>query len=137
VTLDIDIVVPDVLEAVEFLTADLNGPLVRNPGCEDSVRDSLNGILVNLLPAGRVLKPGCQVPFPIPEKVSTRPTHVSLVDLISMKLDSWIHSPARRLKDKADVIELIVRGQLPRDLSVQPAVRQLYEETWDALKTEK
>ena len=32
VTIDVDIVVPDVLEAVEFLTADLSGPFVSGQG---------------------------------------------------------------------------------------------------------
>ena len=32
VTIDVDIVVPDVLEAVEFLTASLTGPFYRVPG---------------------------------------------------------------------------------------------------------
>src|SRR5258706_1099875 len=31
-TLDVDIVVPDVLEAAEYLTADLSGPFLRVPG---------------------------------------------------------------------------------------------------------
>ena len=33
VTIDVDIVVPDVLEAVEFLTASLTGPFYRVPKC--------------------------------------------------------------------------------------------------------
>src|SRR5881628_3641573 len=32
VTIDVDIVVPDVLEAVEFLTSDLTGPFARVAG---------------------------------------------------------------------------------------------------------
>jgi hypothetical protein len=41
-------------------------------------------------------------------------------------------SPLRRLRDKTDVVELILRRKLPRDLSVAPAVRRLHQETWDA-----
>lgn len=134
VTLDVDIVVPDILDAVEMLTADLVGPFQRVQGCEDTVRDSRNGVLVNLLPAGRVLRRGCQVPFPSPQEVSAKPVVVSLTDLISLKLDSWVHNQTRRHKDKTDVIELIARRNLPRDLAVQAAVRQIYEETWDALQ---
>jgi hypothetical protein len=62
--------------------------------------------------------------------------YVSLPKLISLKLDSWVHSPNRRLKDKADVIELIKALQLPRELEVDPPVRALYRETWDALEAE-
>ena len=62
---------------------------------------------------------------------------VGLEKLISLKLDSWAGSPLRRLKDKADVVELILRRKLPRDLAVDAAVRPFYLETWDGLKAEK
>jgi len=137
VTIDVDIVVPDVLEAVEWLTASLTGPFYRVPEVVDSVEDRRNGVHIDLLPAGKVLKHGCKVPFPQPGKVAEQFQIVSLEDLISLKLDSWAGSPARRLKDKADVNELILRRKLPRDLAVNPAVRALYTETWDALLSEK
>jgi hypothetical protein len=136
-TLDLDIVVPDILEAVEFLTAFVDGPLIRVPGCEDRVRDARNSVLIDLLPAGRVLKRGCKVPFPEPGPVSDQPQIVKLGDLISLKLDSWSNSPLRRLRDKTDVVELITRRLLPRDLAVSPAIRDLYVETWDALQAEE
>ena len=137
VTLNADIVVPDVLEAVEFLTADLTGPFIRYQGCEDTVQDKRNGALLNFLPAGRVLKPGCQVPFPEPNEVWEDPRFVSLEKLISLKLDSWSNSPNRRHKDKSDVIELIKELHLPRAFGVDEAVRHLYHETWDGLAAEK
>jgi hypothetical protein len=56
--------------------------------------------------------------------------------LLSLKLDSAAHSPLRRLRDKTDVVELILRRKLPRDLPVAPVVRPLYLETWDALRAE-
>jgi hypothetical protein len=59
-----------------------------------------------------------------------------LEQLLSLKLDSSAHSPLRRLRDKTDVVELILRRKLPRDLAVAPAVRSLYLEKWDALKAE-
>jgi hypothetical protein len=59
-----------------------------------------------------------------------------LEQLLSLKLDSSAHSPLRRLRDKTDVVELILRRKLPRDLAVAPAVRLLYLETWDALQAE-
>jgi hypothetical protein len=58
VTLDIDLVVPDILEAVEYLTADVVGPFVRVPNCDDRVQDRRNGVFVDLLPAGKVLRGG-------------------------------------------------------------------------------
>ena len=137
VTIDVDIVVPDVLEAVEFLTANLSGPFFRVPEIQDRVEDRRNGVEIDLLPAGKVVKRGCKVPFPQPDKVAEQFQIVPLEELLSLKLDSWNNSPTRRLKDKADVVELITRRKLPRDLAINPAVRALYTETWDALKAEK
>ena len=137
VTIDVDIVVPDVLEAVEFLTASVTGPFFRVPGVQDRVEDRRNGVKIDLLPGGQVLKSGCKVPFPEPSKVAEQPQFISLEQLISLKLDSWSGSPVRRHKDKTDVIELIKSSKLPRDLAIAPAVRALYIETWDALQAEK
>lgn len=137
VTIDVDIVVPDVQEAVEFLTASLTGPFYRVPDVDDRVEDRRNGVHIDLLPAGKVLRRGCKVPFPQPGKVTEQIQLVSLEDLISLKLDSWAGSPTRRLKDKSDVVELIKYRKLPRDLAINPAVRALYVETWDALRNEK
>ena len=136
VTIDVDIVVPDVQEAVEWLTASLTGPFYRVPEVYNRVEDRRNGVFVDLLPAGKVLKRGCKVPFPQPGKVVEELQIVKLEELISLKLDSAANSPLRRLKDKTDVVELIIRGKLPRDLAVAPAVRDLYIETWDALQAE-
>src|SRR5882762_3861086 len=44
VTIDVDIVVPDVLEAVEFITASLTGPFYRVPEFQDRVEDRRNGV---------------------------------------------------------------------------------------------
>lgn len=137
VTLGVDLIVPDVLDAVEALTADLSGPFERIPQCEDTVRDRRNGAVVNLLPAQQAYKSSCQVPFPLPSEVIDVPRFVPLEKLISLKLDSWVNSPNRRLKDKADVIELIKALKLPRELAVDEAVRHLYHETWDALVREQ
>ena len=136
VTLDVDIIVGDVLDCVEILTADLSGPFERIPPCEDSVKDRRNGVVINFLPAQQVYKSACQIPFPLPREVCDQPRFVSLEQLIALKLDSWVHSPNRRLKDKADVIELIKILKLPRNLAIDPSVRHLYEETWDALAKE-
>lgn len=136
VTIDVDIVVPDVIEAVEFLTASLSGPFYHIPKILDRVEDRRNGVIIDLLPAGKVLKSGCKVPFPQPAKVTEQFQIVKLEDLISLKLDSWSATPLRRHKDKTDVIELILRRKLPRDLAVAPVVRALYAETWDALQAE-
>ncbi len=136
-TIDVNIVVPDVLEAVEFLTSDLSGPLVRVPKFEDRIKDTRNGVFIDLLPAGKVVKPGCQIPFPKPSKVTEHLQIISLEELISLKLDSWEQSPLHRLKDKSDVVELIKYRALPRDLNVAAPVPQSYLELWDGLQAEK
>jgi len=136
VTLDADIIVPDVLEAVEFLTADLSGPFVRYQGCEDTVQDRRNGVFINFLPAGRAFGKNCKIMFPEPASVSDQPQFVTLEQLIALKLDSWVNSPTRRHKDKSDVIELIKALKLPRELAIAEPVRPLYVETWDALSAE-
>ena len=53
------------------------------------------------------------------------------------KLDCWASSPATRLRDKADVTELILRRKLPRELAVAAPVRDVYLATWDALQAER
>ena len=100
VTIDVDIVVPDVLEAVEFLTASLTGPFYRVHGVDDRVEDRRNGVMIDLLPAGKVLKRGCKVPFPQPGKVAEQFQIVTLEELISLKLDSWAGSPVAVTKTK-------------------------------------
>lgn len=137
VTIDVDVVVPDVLEAVEFLTASMTGPFYRVPEVHDRVEDRRNGVFIDLLPAGKVLRRGCKVPFPQPGKVAEELQIVRLEELISLKLDSWSNNPAKRLRDKADVTELILRRKLPRELGVNSAVNKLYLETWDALQAEQ
>ena len=94
-------------------------------------------IPLDLLPAGRVLRRGCKVPFPEPARVSDKPQIVGLEDLLSLKLDSWSVSPTRRVQDKADVVELIKHRRLPRNLAVLDVVQPLYLEIWDALQAEK
>jgi hypothetical protein len=65
------------------------------------------------------------VPFPYPVKATEELQIVGLEELLALKLDSSARSPLRRLRDKTDVVELILRRKLPRDLAVAPTVRQL------------
>ena len=94
-------------------------------------------MLINFLPAGGVLRSDSRVAFPNPRELTDKATFVTLEELIALKLDSWFGSPNHRLKDKADVIELIKVLNLPRDLEICDAARGLYVETWDALKGEE
>jgi hypothetical protein len=135
-TVDVDIVVPDVLEAAEFGTADLSGSLARVRDVKDRLRDEQTGVAIKLLPSGKVVKAGCKVPFPQPRLASDKLQFVTLEELISLKLDSWANSPLRRICDKTDVIELILRRNLRRALPVAAPVRGCYFEVWDGLQAE-
>ena len=136
VTIDADIVVPDVLEAAELATSDIAGPLQRVSGVQDKLRDVRTGVFIDLLPAGGIVKKGCQVPFPKPSVVSDQLQLVTLEELISLKLDSWINSPLRRLRDETDVVELIIRRRLPRTLKLHQAVLASYLKLWDGIQNE-
>jgi hypothetical protein len=132
-TIDVDIIVPDVEAAHRFLIANGYQASVRQPL---AVMDPGRQVRIDLLPAGKCLKSGCEVPFPQPPEPPTVMTPVDLEALISLKLDSWKHSPARRLRDKTDVAELIMRNKLPRGLVVHDAVAHEYHVLWDALDAE-
>src|SRR5205085_3976029 len=114
-TVDVDIIVPDVQEAHQFLLA--NGYRVSAQQLL-AVVDQDPRVRIDLLPAGKCLKAACQVPFPQPPAGFAIMLPVDLETLLSLKLDSWKHSPARRMQDKADVAELILRNNLPRDLTL-------------------
>jgi hypothetical protein len=137
VTIDVDIVVPDVLEAAEFGTADLSSTLARVPGTPDRLTDKRSGVIIDLLPAGKVLKAGCKVPFPMPTAASGVLQFATVEQLISPKLDSWANSRLHRLRDKTDVVELVIRRNLPRSLEINAFVRDSYLEIWDGLQAEK
>src|SRR5947208_3425186 len=132
-TIDVNIVVPDLQAAHEFLVAHGYAASLRQPL---AVIDRDRRVRIDLLPAGKCLKSACQVPFPQPPATPAIMQPVGLEMLISLKLDSWKHSPARRMRDRTDVAELIMRNELPRDLKVQRAVLQEYRELWDTLAAE-
>ncbi len=59
-----------------------------------------------------------------------------LASLIELKLASGISAP-HRLKDLADVLELIRALSLPREMAdaLDPSVRGKFEELWQAAQT--
>src|SRR5437879_4123436 len=114
-TVDVDIIVPDVESAHKFLLGIGYGTSLRHLL---AVVDKHRQVRIDLLPAGKCLKADCQVPFPYPTDPAAVMQPVQLENLISLKLDSWKHSPARRLQDKTDVAQLIMRNNLPLDLKV-------------------
>src|SRR5438067_999774 len=132
-TVDVDIVVPDVQQAHDFLVANGYKASAAQPM---AVIDPIRRVKIDLLPSGKCLKGECEVPFPELEKSDAVMKPVALETLISLKLDSWKHSPTRRMRDKADVAELIMRNELPRDLKVHRAAKDEYLALWDALAAE-
>lgn len=131
-TVDADIVVPDIVAAHRVLVergynASMTAPI--------GVVDPQSKVRIDLLPGGSCLTPRCPVNFPMPTELAL--VYISLPGLISVKLGSFISNPIRRAKDRADVIELIVRNDLRRDFAgIDGAVQGLYRETWDAIQAE-
>ena len=41
------------------------------------------------------------------------------------------------MRDKTDVVELILRRKLPRSLAISSVIRPLYEEVWDAIQADQ
>jgi hypothetical protein len=79
------------------------------------------------------------VVFPDPAQAAVRGRRVALLPLdklIELKLASGMSAP-HRLKDLADVLELIRIQSLPREkgLALDASVRAKYEELWQAAQT--
>lgn len=128
-TVDIDIIVPDVAFAREKLS--LNG-FRPNPGSQMTITDRETHVEVDLLPGGGKVDPG-PLPLPVPAEVSEQPQLLPLERLISSKLSTYIGRGIDRAQDYADVVKLVQANRLPRDYSVAPEVRELYQRMWDEL----
>ncbi len=128
-TVDVDIIVPDVQTARERLA--MNG-FRENAGSAMTVTDRETKVEIDVLPGGGKVGPG-PLPFPMPSQVSEQPQILTLTDLISMKLSSWMGSPIDRARDYSDVVELVKKNRPPRDLAVDPKVRDQYRAIWDGL----
>jgi len=110
-------------------------------GCGVGLRDTEHGVDIDVLLAGefpgdRQAKP---VRFPDPATVAIRSEHgafLPLEILIELKLASGLSAP-HRLKDLADVLELIRAANLPEALAARldPSVRAKYTELWAAAQT--
>jgi len=132
-TADVDIIVRDVHSARSFLSIRGFRP---NQGSSMTLTDRITKVEVDLLPAGGSVGPG---PLKLPKLNSADfedkrglPV-VTLRRLIEMKLSSFIGVGIRRLKDAADVVELIKANDLPRDFKIKRAVQSEYLRLWDGL----
>jgi hypothetical protein len=102
------------------------------------LRDTTNNVVIDVLIAGdypgdRKAKP---VAFPDPAEVAVRGSRVALVPLaklVELKLASGMTAP-HRLKDLADILELVRAAHLPAELgdALDPYVRAKFRELWDA-----
>ncbi len=140
VTVDVDILLSrDGLHALK--TAVLGrGYSEKFPGSR-GLRDTEAGVNVDVVLAGEYPGDGRPKPvvFPDPAQAAVRGRRVALLplpQLIELKLASGISAP-HRLKDLADVLELIRQLSLPRQMteSLDASVRTKYEELWQAAQS--
>jgi hypothetical protein len=113
------------------------GYVEKFPGSR-GLRDAHTGVNIDIVLAGEYPGDGKPKPvaFPDPEATAVRGRRVALLPLprlIELKLASGMSAP-HRLKDLADVLELVRHLSLPRELaeSLDGSVRAKYEELWQA-----
>jgi hypothetical protein len=140
VTVDVDVLLT--ADGLAKLKAEAigRGYVEKFPGSR-GLRDADAGVDVDIVLAGEYPGDGKPKPvvFPDPEAVAVRGRRVALLPLpklIELKLASGMTAP-HRLKDLADVLELIRHLVLPRDMaeSLDGSVRAKYEELWQAAQT--
>lgn len=130
-TSDVDIIVPDVQAAREYLSIRGFKP---NAGSTMTLTDRETKIEVDILPGGGSVGPG-PLKLPMPSTVTTTPIVMDLQQIIASKLSSYMGNPLLRLQDKSDVIGLIKANLPSRNLSLPPEVQEEYQSLWDDLKT--
>ena len=131
-TSDVDLVVPDVAAARETLA--VSGFRV-NAGSSMTLTDRVSKVEIDLLPGGGAVGPG-PLTLPLPALVSEEPTIASLRTLIEIKLSSYLGSPVSRLRDLADVIELIKANDLDETFALHEAVMQKLIEVIRGMRAE-
>lgn len=107
------------------------------------IRDVESGVAVKFLVAGDTSVNRKPNPVALPEPAQVRVCinviqFVEFPALVEMKLAAGITQPAR-LKDLADVQEMIKYLQLPRDFSqkLNPFVRDQFHELWDGAQQDR
>ncbi len=137
VTVDVDLLLTR--EGLEsFKTRHLGlGYVQKFPGSK-GLRDTENGVPIDVVLTGEYPGDGLPKPvaFPDPAQAAVRGKHTALLPLprlIELKLASGMTAP-HRLKDLADVIEVIRILKLPAGLTeeLNPYVREKYGELWQA-----
>jgi hypothetical protein len=141
VTVDVDILLTrEGLEAFRELALG-HGYLEKFPGSR-RLRDTEHGVPIDVVLAGEYPGDGQpkSVRFPDPARVAVRGARVALVPLavlVELKLASGMSAP-HRLRDLADVLELIRAARLPATVAddLDPSVRDKYLELWQAAQTD-
>jgi hypothetical protein len=137
VTVDVDILLTR--EGLKQLKARAlgHGYSEKFPGSR-GLRDTEHGVPIDVLLAGEYPGDGRPKPvqFPDPGHVAVRGVRVALLPLpalIELKLASGMSAP-HRLRDLADVLELIRTAHLPVALAdeLDASVRDKYRELWQA-----
>lgn len=111
-------------------------------GASKVFRDAETGVRIEVVTTGEYPGDGKQKPVSFPDPAAFRFEReglwlVTLEKLIELKLASGLSAP-HRLKDLADVQDLIVRLTLPRDMAARldASVRAEYERLWQASQSE-
>jgi hypothetical protein len=141
VTVDVDVLMTrEGLEAFKQKHLGL-GYVPKFPGSK-GMRDTENGVMIDVVLAGEYPGDGRPKPvaFPDPAVSAVQGGRIALLPLprlIELKLASGMTAP-HRLKDLADVIELIRAAGLSADLAseLDPFVRGKYQELWQAAQAE-
>lgn len=140
VTVDVDILLT--ARGLELLTEHAvgRGYSEQFPG-RRGLRDVEHGVPIDVLIAGEYPGDGRPKPvkFPDPADAAVRGIRAALLPLprlVELKLASGISAP-HRLRDLADVLELIRVAGLPAELAdaLDPFVRAKYLELWRAAQT--
>jgi len=108
-----------------------------------NLRDTANGVRIEFLISGEYPGDGKPKPVAFPEPSASAVNieglqYVNLPKLIELKLASGMTNP-NRLKDLADVQELIKEIKLPRTIAndLHEFVRGKFLELWDGLESER
>ncbi len=136
-TVDVDLLLTrEGLEAFKAKHLGL-GYVQKFPGSK-GLRDTENGVPIDVILAGEYPGDGLPKPvsFPDPASAAVRGERIALLPLprlLELKLASGMTAP-HRLKDLADVIEIIRILRLPAGLveELDPYVREKYRELWGA-----
>jgi hypothetical protein len=104
------------------------------------LRDTEHGVDIDVVVSGEYPGDGLPKPvrFPDPGEAAKRGRRIALLSLeklLEIKLASGMSAP-HRLRDLADVLELIRRCGLPREKAgdLDPYVREKFLELWDAAR---